>query len=408
MPAIDPVYYVSLVTEGKAPTRLDLSDRVLSLSYEDEEAKADKLSLTLNNFDLSLFDNPAFMRKGAVLEVTWGYYGRMSPARRCVVSALKGFTVLKVEALSKELLMHRRTKTRVFENMTRSDVARIIAKEQGYAGDRVIIQDTSAVVAAITQASTTDLHLIRDMAHREGFEFFIDFDGFHFHERKIGQKPIREFVWYLDKGRGEVISVDITSDIYKGKMGGVTVKGIDPLTKGKIEEKADNATTKGREALAAKPEVITGVNTRDGTLTTVEQAVGSEVVLNTSEATPAAAKNTAVGIYKKSQMAAVELTLECVGDPDLVAKSVVKVSGIGSIFSGNYYVKSVSHKIGPGYTMTMKLRRDGKNAGAVTTTATVNTSDAPAGSGDDTPPPILKAEVDTRDGSTNWGDSRGR
>lgn len=408
MKQLDPVYYIALVTEGKTPTRLDLTERVRSFSFEDEESKADKLSISLDNFDLLLFENEALMTKGSVLEVSWGYHGRMSPARRCVLSSIKGSVVLKVEALSKEFVMHRKTKTRSFENMKRSDVAREIAREQGYTSERMFIQDTVVVLPVITQASTTDLHLMRDLATREGFEFFVDFDGFHFHERNLGQKPIREFVWYMDQGSGDVLSWDITSDLYKGKIGGVTLRGIDPLTKGKIEGKADNQSTKGRDALAPSPELVTAVNLRDGTLTTTEKAVGSEVTANTTEQTTAGAKRAADGLYKKSQNSAFELTLECIGDPDLVAKSVVRVSGIGSILSGNYYVKGITHKIGPGYTMTLKLRRDGKNSGTVTTTGTVNTANAPQGSNSDSPPPPLDSTANLRTGEVNWNDSRGR
>lgn len=40
--------------------------------------------LTLDNFDISLFDREELMA-GAVLEVSWGYPGSMAPPRRVVV-----------------------------------------------------------------------------------------------------------------------------------------------------------------------------------------------------------------------------------------------------------------------------------------------------------------------------------
>ena len=59
---------------------LDLGDRLISFSYEDSERRADKVSLQLDNFDLSLFDREELMG-GAVLEVSWGYAGNMAPPR---------------------------------------------------------------------------------------------------------------------------------------------------------------------------------------------------------------------------------------------------------------------------------------------------------------------------------------
>ena len=69
---------------------LDFGTRLLSFAFEDCEAKADKLTLTLDNFDLSLFDREELMA-GAVLEVSWGYPDVMSPPRRVVVKSMKGF-----------------------------------------------------------------------------------------------------------------------------------------------------------------------------------------------------------------------------------------------------------------------------------------------------------------------------
>ena len=91
------------------------------------ERKADKVSIQLDNFDLSLFDREDLMG-GATLEVSWGYPGNMAVPRRVVVKKLKGFATLTVEGQATSVLMNREAKTRSWENVTRSEVARQIAE----------------------------------------------------------------------------------------------------------------------------------------------------------------------------------------------------------------------------------------------------------------------------------------
>ena len=126
---------VGLLPDEKAreavPAGLD--GRVLSLVYEDTESKADKLTLELDNRDLSLFEREDLLG-GALLEVSWGYRGAMAPPRRVVVQKTKGFEVLILEAHAVSVLMHRQERTRRFEHQSASDVALLIAREHGFAG----------------------------------------------------------------------------------------------------------------------------------------------------------------------------------------------------------------------------------------------------------------------------------
>ena len=65
-------------------TPLDLGTRLVSFSFEESESKAAQVSLVLDNYDLALFDRED-LASGAVLEVLWGYPGRMSTPRRVVL-----------------------------------------------------------------------------------------------------------------------------------------------------------------------------------------------------------------------------------------------------------------------------------------------------------------------------------
>ncbi len=364
----EPQLFVSVAGPGGID-RVDVSQRVISLTYEDDEKKADKLTLKVDNFDLTEFERPTW-RKGNILYVSWGYAGALSPERECVILNVKGGTELSIEANGKEMLLNRSHKMRHWENVRRSDVVREIAAEYGFVGDRVDIQDTAVIYPQVTQARLTDYQLIRDLATREKYEFFIDFDGLHFHERNLKQKPIREFVYYTDPLHGDVIAWAIESDIASGKPGSVTVKGRNPDTGENFESTADN-TSAQRPTLAPTIESPAPVDLIDQASGVQSEGVlpdkppaASEAIYPTAEGTEEGAKREAEGLYSASQLQAIKLTMTCWGDPDTVAKSTAALSGFGPVVSGNYYVTSVKHDVGAGYTMVLKLRRQGMNKGS--------------------------------------------
>jgi len=135
--------------------------------------------------------------------------------------------------------MNKVARCRTFENVTRADVVRQIAQENGFGANRQDIDDTEHVLPLITQARMTDAQLLRRLADREGFEFYVDFDGLHFHQRRLGQKPVRTLQWYTAPEIGEIISLNIENDV-TAKPGAVSIRGRDPLTRKDIAERGSN------------------------------------------------------------------------------------------------------------------------------------------------------------------------
>lgn len=384
-----PIYYVRIATQGEAsPTRVDRSDQVLTFSFEEDEKAADKLSITVDNFDLANFDDPVW-RKGATIEVSWGYPGNMCPTRTCVIQKVTGFQTLTVEALAKSIEMHKVTQNRIFTNVTRAQAVAQIAMANGYGSSVQHIDDTSVVYETITQNRETDASFLMRLAKREGFEFFVDFDGLHWHRRRTAQKPLREFVYYIDQ-RGDVLDIQVTNDV-TAKPAQVTLKGRDPITKKDIEVSADNSNTQ-RDGLAPGLEVV---DPQTG-LTSLQQNTGQQIEAHTSEPNAAGAQRVANGAYINSVMTTVELTLKAVGDPLQLAKTIVKISNIRSL-SGNYYVSKVKHTIGDRYEMELKCKRDGRNA------ATLAKSDAKQNAQDPGEAGALEPRevVDPRTGGTS-------
>jgi phage protein D len=153
-----PLVFVKLHAEQKTGTKgpkapkgepLDISDKIISFRFDDEERKADRIEITLDNHDLAEFDNPTW-KQGGVLEVTWGYPGQMSPARFGVIEKVSGGRELRVEARGLEMLMHRAKTIKVYQNKTLYQLVQEVASKyqdvmRGYADvDREAAADAKA------------------------------------------------------------------------------------------------------------------------------------------------------------------------------------------------------------------------------------------------------------------------
>jgi phage protein D len=358
-PIIDrsaPGVRITLLADERAESGepLELGGRIIGFTFDDAESKADKLSLQLDNYDLSLFDREDLMG-GATLEVSWGYAGNMAVPRRVVVKKLKGFSTLEVEGQALSTLMNHEAKTRSWENVTRSAVAREIAEEHGHQGQFIDVEDTGEVLDVVNQTAETDARFLRRLAAREEFEFYVDDGGFHFHERRQDAAPTHVFTWYADPGRGDILSINVESDLIK-RAGRVTVRGRDPMSRSTIESSSSNDTA-GRSTLA---EVVEVVDPESGS-TSLESRNATASVHPTSAPTAGRAARESAARFRRAERATVKLSMQVVGDPTLHAKSIVEVRGVSGLLSGKYYVTGVKHVISSsGYTCELKLTRDGQ------------------------------------------------
>lgn len=352
----EPVILVSVMPEGSLASRVELSDQIVGFEYADCEDKADKLSLRVDNYDLRNFDDPVW-RKGNIVDVSWGYPGVMAPTRRCRIQKVTGFLELHVEALGLEVVLNSEHRVRTFEHCSRSEVARRIAKEWGYSSpDNVHIEDTKIVRETIAQGKQTDAQFLRRLAQKEGFQWFIDFDGFHFHQRDLTQDSIRVLEW-RDSDSGtpkEIITMNVENDL-TAKPGTVVVKGRDPVRRRTIDVKASHETEQQRPVLA-KVQEAPGTDSKPVPGFT---NVGQNHIATGTESSEDAAKRVAAGKFRTGQQVAVKIHMEIVGDPNLLAKSVVDLRGVGKRLSQRYYVREVKHVIHGGYTCRIDLISDG-------------------------------------------------
>lgn len=354
-----PWWYIAVVPPGKNAEPIDLTSRVLSFDFEDDERKTDKLRLTVNNFDLSNFDDPVW-RHGAVLRVTFGNGVTQAPMREMVVKKVTGGRVLNIEANDRAVEMDTQRRRRVFENMTRSEVVRQIAQENGY--DDPDIEDTPEKFEIINQGNLSDAQFMRKLAHLEGFQFFVDFDGLHWHRRRAGQAPLRTLTYYAQDpaAAGDILDFNVENDITR-KPGRVRVAGRDPIEQKEFVVEADNETDTGRDSMQS----FIGVFDPESAELTQQERASYESTVVSNVQTEQDAEREATGKYRLATQRAVKMTLKIRGAPDLLAKSVITVNGLGKRLSGKYYVKNVKHPLSgsSGYVSSVQLITDGYQRG---------------------------------------------
>jgi phage protein D len=340
--------------------RLALDGRILGFSFEDSDKKADKATLQLDNFDLSLFERTELVN-GAVVEVSWGYPGNMAPPRRVVLKKFKGFEVLNFEGQATSVLLNQHAKTRAWKGKTRSEVVRAVAREHGYEGEYLDIEDTSAVIDTINQTGETDARFLRRLAAREGFEFFVDDRGLHWRARNFASPPTHVLTWFFDPGRGDVMSISVESDLTR-RVGRVDVRGRDPLTRTTIEANASSDNV-DRATLGTIVEVV---DPRNGT-TSLQQRNATANLQASAASNASGAKSESAARFRKAERDTIKLAVQIVGDPTVRAKTVIELRGISSLLSGKYYVNEAKHVIASsGYVVDLKLTRDagGRRQGA--------------------------------------------
>lgn len=365
-------FSVSVVENG-ATTPVDPS-KIMSFSFTDNERKVDVLKLSVNNEDLSHFDDPVWVT-GRTLRFSFGWAEEGSPIREATIRKVNGGRQLNIEAHAKSVLIDKIQKRRRFDNKTRSQVIQQIATENGFGG-AVDIEDTEEVFETITQANYTDAQFLRKLAHLEHFEFFLDFDGLHWHRRKTGQRPIKKFTYYSDPGIGTIQDFNVNTDVTR-KPGRIRVKSRDPIERRTVEAVSENATETDRDVLQEAPVVGTPSEeerglfsqesgnfseaTVDVSTSAPQETAAQEVTRPSNVATEKDAKREAKGRFIKTQQTAVKMTLKLIGEPGVLAKSIIEIENMGRRLSGKYYVQTAVHTLdgSGGYDTELKLITDG-------------------------------------------------
>jgi uncharacterized protein len=350
---------------GDEPLRRDVIRDITTVTYKDNIAEIDSFEITISNWDaekrdFKYSDKDLFL-PGKKVELWMGYYGkdRLRLMLTGEITSLRpsfpnaGNPVLAISGLNLLHRLRKKQESHAYINKTDTQMAREVAQRI----DVHLITDPSAASREesypyVLQQNQYDIIFLMERARRVGYDLFvIELGG------SGSSQPgalyfgpsvnIKRTTYELKYGLSLMdFSPTLTT---ANQVGEVTVRAWDRVKAELIEEKA------------TRSELSTHGVGKAGNQQAIEQSFNQrqEIVANRPVSSKTEAKRLALETLENISKDMVKATSSTVGVPDLRAGGIVMISGVGTRFSGRYFVTATTHTIGDsGYTTQFECRRE--------------------------------------------------
>jgi phage protein D len=343
-----PTFAVSL---NGAPVGTDLSMWITSVVVEDELDIPGMFTIELiskQTLDgpVPWTDDPRLVL-GAEVEISLGWDDVLESLMVGEITALEPNFVkdqapkLVVRGFDRRHRLNRTRRTRSFVGQKDSDIVAQIASQVGIA---VQATDSGVTHEYVVQASQTDLEFLQQRARRMRYELAMSGEVMLFRPAANAGSTVAT----LELGDDELLDFQPRMSLLP--LTGVTVVGWDQ------KEKQIITASAGSGAEVSKME-----GTQSGA-TVAEALLGSEVetLIRTPVASQAEADQIAVGRFNEAVLDFIRGEGRALGRTDLRAGNVIRLSGLGARFSGQYYLTSVTHyySSGSGYYTDFRAQRN--------------------------------------------------
>jgi len=239
--------------------------------------------------------------------------------------------------------LFRGTHSQAYLQVTDSDLANRIAQE---AGLRAQVDSTTEVYDHVLQHNQSHMDFLTERAERIGYEFFVMENTLHFRRpSRNGSTPELEWGHQLQTFRPLLTLVEQVDE--------VVVKGWDPKARKTIVGQASRGQTEpqiGRQQ--------SGAELASAAFNSARRVVVKRYVHSQAEA-----DTLAQSILDELSGAYIQADGTCYGQPDLRAGMYVRLTSLGTQFSGTYFVTGATHtyRADEGYTTTISIhgRRPG-------------------------------------------------
>lgn len=292
-------------------------------------------------------DDTSLFSIGHSFEVKLGYFDDLESLIIGEVTGLEprfNFNrrpVLTVRGYDRRHRLNRGRKTRTFTQQKDSDIASQIANETGLTPQTT---DSSVIHDYVVQANQTDMEFLQERAARIQYEVLVQ-------DKTLLFKPV-------SNADSEILTLTMENDLLEFYprlssmllVSEVAVRGWNVKEKKEIVSQArggdENSDMGGQTNAAA----------------VVENAFGAAVyrVRQRPVATQAEADQLVKAGFNRSSLALITAEGACLGRTDLRAGKVVKIDGIGTRFSGQYYIANAVHRYSSqrGYTTHFTAQRN--------------------------------------------------
>jgi phage protein D len=337
---------------NKKPLAAEVGAYISSVSVTENLDVPAKFSLTLfgpeghGNKLLWLEDQDLFAI-GSVVEIKLGYGNELETMTIAEITGLDpqfsrdSPPKLTVRGLDRLHRLQRGSKTQTFKQVKDSDIASRIASEAGLTDD---VTDSQVTHDYLFQANKTDLAFLLERARAIKYEVLID-------DKKLIFRPVAN-------AEGESLKLSLDADLLgfspnlsaTGQVSKATVRGWNPKDKKEIvgEAKAgdEGATMGGSQS---------GVALTESKFGTAVSVIADRPVMSQAEA-----DQMAKALLQKTALSLVKGSGSCLGRTDLRPGKVVVIEGVGTMFSGKYYVTQATHTYSPqgGYRTSFDVQRN--------------------------------------------------
>ena len=340
--------------------KLDPTTRgdVLSVKVDMDMDNLDRFEMVVNNWDDSTlsfkYSDTTTFDVGNRVTVRLGYANRLVTVMRGKIEALapkfpeSGSPTLSVSGTSNlcDLRCRKPAKDeqKQFLDMADYEIAEIVARRNGLTP---IVTKEGPKHPEVWQRDLDDAMFLMERAKRIDFDLFVqtdenDQEALYFIKPKDRRDTNTVRVYVFEWGRS-LMSFAPKLNAAR-QVASVTVRGWDPSTKQAIEAKADGSSLPGNKGSGKSGPDVAG---RKG-----DQIVDAPVRSKEE------AQKLAESLLRDKAYQFITGDGRVIGIADLKPGDNVELCGLGTRFSGLYYVKSVSHSIGAdGFTTNFGVRR---------------------------------------------------
>ncbi|GAB6095355.1 hypothetical protein JCM14469_16070 [Desulfatiferula olefinivorans] len=351
----------AIMINGREVPR-EVSAGMVSLSVTDTSDRADSFAIRISDrhhkqgrfaggaalkwMDSSLFDegNEVMIQMGYVNDMTVTFSGEITavsaafPAGGSPELTVRGFCLLH--------RLQRRRRTRAFEAATASGIAREIARDMGLAAT---VDETAFEHPHNLSEDETYASILAAKARPIAFEVTVKGKTLYFVKPRYLTHPDPDLVleWGRDLGSftPAVNTYTMTTEVRVRASQTSQGGGKDALVG--VAGAGDERVSMGKKTASLIAREIFG----DNPVRLIESDVSSQEE----------ARDIALAQLEARSLDFITASGTVIGRPDISARKVVAVRGVGRRYSGNYYLTSVTHTIDAGgYRTQFQVKRNGR------------------------------------------------
>lgn len=335
------------LTVGGSSIPLEARGTVTRILVRDSVSVAGTFEIDLDNWDRDegrvKWSDDALFEPGKEVQIQLGYHEAVAPVMNGEITGMEvtfreggGSTVLTVRGYDRFHRLRRGRRTKSYLQVKDSDLASQIAGDLGLTPD---VEASAEVHPYLLQVNQTDVDFLLSRARAIGYELVVDEKNLRFrksrHDR--GRAAALDFTNGLLSFRAYLSTADQVSK--------VSVRGWDPKAKEALVGQAQSATgTMGGSTTGPKASEQFGAST----LTLVEFPVETQ---NEADLL-------AQGVLDEIALGYIVAEATAVGNPSLLAGTTVEITGLGTRFSGLYYITEATHVWESRFVSHLELRRN--------------------------------------------------